>query len=317
MITNYIHKTKMPSKQYRQALVTTYTDDEPAYCPILFNYMNFQRECCPTTGRLHWQIYIQCNKKTVLSTLKTHFGNQAHVKNVVIDNGASEYCHKEETAIPDTYKEFGIKRGKGGPKEITFDDIQECESWIDVLKIPQIHARLQWAREVWNAKIPQITLPDTLLEWQSNAIEKLKIQDDRKVDVYVDTVGGHGKSVLAKWLIFHYGAFLCTGGKHGDIIHAFQGQEIVVFDLARAIDENYWPYQAMECFKNGVGFSGKYASTTKFFKPCKVIIFTNQEPDRSKLSADRWDVTYLSEIAQIPNDRGAADLDVVRTFSDD
>jgi len=297
----------MPSIQFRQALITTYDADAPDYEESLFNYMNYQQEICPTTGREHWQVYVQCIKRLTLSTMKGHFGTTAHVQKVVIDNGASEYCLKDETSVDGTRREFGSKRSAGRPSEITFEQIQECDTWVDVLRIPNIHSRLNWAREVWNAKVPDITLPEHLREWQTEAIAKLLEQDDRKVDVYVDYVGGKGKTVLSKYLIHTHNAFLCTGGKTADIMYAYQNQSIVVFDLARAIDENYWPYQAMEFFKNGIGFSSKYESTTKIFAPCKVIIFANQDPDKAKLSADRWNITYLSQVANIPDPRAAAE----------
>lgn len=49
----------------------------------------------------------------------------------------------------------------------------------------------------------------------------------------------------------------------------------------------------IESFKNGLFFSPKYDTCTKTFKSAKVVVFANWAPDKTKLSADRWDVRHI------------------------
>ena len=54
------------------------------------------------------------------------------------------------------------------------------------------------------------------------------------------------------------------------------------------------PYVVIEGIKDGLYFSGKYASKQLHFKtPNTVIIFANSAPDLQKLSADRWCVYQI------------------------
>lgn len=94
------------------------------------------------------------------------------------------------------------------------------------------------------------------------------------------------------WLHVMKGAFMCTIGKKNDIAHAYNYEEYVVFDIARA-EKEFINYSIIESFKNGFLFSGKYDSTTKIFKSAKVVIFANVAPDEDKWSNDRYDVIDL------------------------
>ncbi len=67
----------------------------------------------------------------------------------------------------------------------------------------------------------------------------------------------------------------------------------MVFDFARDQEERF-PYKLLEDFKNRRIFSTKYQSVMKRAISCKLIVFANFEPDKSKLSVDRWDVHHLN-----------------------
>lgn len=101
--------------------------------------------------------------------------------------------------------------------------------------------------------------------------------------------GNSGKSFLADWLEVWRDAFVVTGGKFADIAYAYDLEEYVVFDFARDQQERF-PYKLVEDFKNRRIFSTKYESRLKRAARCKLIVFSNFAPDKSKLSADRWDV---------------------------
>lgn len=118
-------------------------------------------------------------------------------------------------------------------------------------------------------------------------------QPERQVTWYWEPVGNAGKSFLADWLEIKRDAFVVTGGKFADIAYAFNYQEYIVFDFARDQQDRF-PYQLLEDFKNRRIFSTKYASMMKRAVSCKLIVFANFEPERAKLSQDRWDIHRLN-----------------------
>lgn len=97
---------------------------------------------------------------------------------------------------------------------------------------------------------------------------------------------------MARWLIATEEAFYISGGKTADIALAYAQQQLVIFDFARDQEERV-NYHCIEKFKDGLIWSPKYNSKTKIFRPPHVLVFSNFEPDRTKLSADRWDVHHL------------------------
>ncbi len=191
------------------------------------------------------------------------------------------------------------KSGKASDS-ITYSTVSGCDTWDDVLKIPNIACKLSWAKEVWRKKAAPITdLPTSLKPWQEEEIVTLLKQDNRKIRFIVDYKGGLGKTVLAKHLVQEHGAFYTRGGKHADIAYAYDRQNIVCFDMSRSNEEAHWPYPVMECFKDGMLFSGKYESLTKIFPSCKVIVLCNQHPDTTKLSTDRYDIWEANSPANL------------------
>jgi len=220
------------------------------------------------------------------------------VEKVVVENGADEYCMKDETAVPGTRREFGTKRlQKRAKQALTVEGIHACSTWLEVLALENVGYQLNWAREVWSSRKVELPVVALLRPWQQEEFDALQLQGDREIRFIVDFKGGEGKTKLAQYLCVKLNAFYCTGGKTADVMHAYQDQEYVVFDLARCTDTDFWPFQVMEFFKNGMGFSPKYTSCTKQFKPCKIIVFANQDVNYSKLSSDRYSVRFLNTIS--------------------
>jgi len=127
---------------------------------------------------------------------------------------------------------------------------------------------------------------------------RLNNQPGRKVTWYYDEQGSQGKTFLADWLEVWRGAFVVTGGKYTDIAYRFNLEEYVVFDYARDMSDKF-PYKLLEDFKNRRVESHKYVPLVKRAAHCRLIVFTNFAPDKSKLSQDRWDVHRLG--AAIPH----------------
>lgn len=194
------------------------------------------------------------------------------------------------------------------------DKIISHKTWTDVLFDKEIEKSVMrftnWAKEVFNNK--PLTTPDkyrenlvTLRKWQKECIQKLKVQDDRKILWVYDKPGAKGKSFLTDYLLYNNSACFFNGGRACDIAQAYNGEDIVIFDLPRTTvdsDGKDWsPYRIMEMFKDGRLFSSKYQSKMKIFGSKKVVVFANYLPDKSKLSSDRWDVWNLNRPVLAPS----------------
>ncbi len=131
-----------------------------------------------------------------------------------------------------------------------------------------------------------------LRPWQQTALNALREQTNRQIYWIVDPKGNTGKSWFAGWLQTHCDAIVYDSGKKADIAYAYNYEPIVVFDYTREKQE-FMKYGTIESFKNGRIFSPKYASRTKIFKSPAVLVLSNWEPDKSKLSDDRWVIVRL------------------------
>lgn len=137
----------------------------------------------------------------------------------------------------------------------------------------------------------------TLLDWQ----ERLRIElsgkpHNRKIIWYIDEEGGCGKSIMTKWLYANTDCTMFNNAKTADIAAAWNGEQIVIFDLARCLNGDMINFQAIESLKNGMIFSSKYNSHTKVFNQPHVVIFANWPPTNLEaLSKDRWDIRSLNK----------------------
>lgn len=271
-------------------------------------YVVFQKERCPTTGREHYQGYLfleghnGLSRNTLLRRLPCL--TSAHLesaKGSPRDN--REYCTKEESRIEGPW-EFGDLPAVGRPKEKhCLDDavalLEECAYDLDVVARTSTVLYGKFFRQL--EAIAARCQPKPQVDFSQPRPWQLEVQrlvesepDSRSVNWYVDPVGGQDKTFMSKWLIQQHNAFYCTGGKHQDILHAYNNQPVIIFDFTRDKADMVC-YNVIEMLKNGVFFSGKYNSCTKArVGEAHVIVFSNFEPDQSKLSADRWRIKYLS-----------------------
>jgi hypothetical protein len=253
-------------------------------------------------GTPHLQGYIQCYNQVTFDTIKKILGDKPHIE--VAKGSPSQnfdYCSKDGD-----YMEFGEtpKRAKGCIDQwnAVKDMINNLNTWDEIFDLyPGIALRNKKAiKETIKEKKAQAEMAClkseydqvSLYTWQEEVHEKLMEQDDRQILWVWDDQGNIGKTFFAKWLISSYGALYITDGKHTDHAYAWDGEDMVIFDLART-SKDFVPYKSIEHFKNGVMFSGKYESKTKVNKSCKVIVFANYPPDCSALSMDRWCIAEI------------------------
>lgn len=93
------------SKQSRRWCFTSF--EVPSFTDSI-TYYCYQQEIAPSTGKLHYQGYLEVQKKITLSGLKKLIHFSPHLE---ISRGSAqqavEYCSKVESAVPGSFIEYG------------------------------------------------------------------------------------------------------------------------------------------------------------------------------------------------------------------
>lgn len=142
---------------------------------------------------------------------------------------------------------------------------------------------------------------DMLSDYQREILTLIHTEpDDRKVYWYYDTIGKNGKTTLTRHLLMKYPEKILylSKGKYADIAYVINNADMdyvdtIIIDLPRN-NGNKVSYDAIEAMKNGLILSTKYEGRMKIFNPCHVIIFSNEQPDETALSEDRWIIKCIN-----------------------
>lgn len=143
------------------------------------------------------------------------------------------------------------------------------------------------------------------IEWNPFQRQILNIiatePDDRTINVIVDDEGNNGKSFLAMYLlVMGLGRKIPQMKDHRDLMRMVMDlpeSKCYLFDLPRAISKNdqHSIYSAIEEIKNGYAYDDRYNFREKVFESPHVFVFTNNKPQSSLVSKDRWKLWYLKE----------------------
>lgn len=247
-------------------------------------------------GTPHLQGFIHLDDDNIgLRQWREYFGelSRAHVENARGTDGQNRgYCTKDgdffELGDPmekTTKWHTMLEAAKTGLQDCLDADAELCiKHWTN---IKGIHNFFE------SQKVPE-PINVELRDWQRIVLGKLEAQGDRKILFVVDEEGGKGKTVLSSYIERNLSGFGCGGGKHADLAYIFapwaEKCEYVAIDLTRTLDADYYPYHFMEDLKNGKMMSTKYNSKRVLFPYKKVVVFTNQYPNMTKLSADRYEI---------------------------
>lgn len=226
---------------------------------------------------------------------------------------AIEYCSKDDTRIDDN---------KSGPYITGSDEeiAKKPKERTDLLEVQKLIKEGKNLLELYENVFPQMIkygksiekykqlveedkMKDkikeqfnsiTLKGWQNKVLNKLLEQDDRQILWVYDEKGNIGKTFLAKYIIAKYkDVYYTRGGKNQDVFFAYNGENIVIYDIPRE-SEQYLQYNQLEQFKDGLITSSKYESRTRFSIGIKIVCFSNFKPDTTKLSEDRWKIMEIS-----------------------
>lgn len=302
-----LHQT-MPTKQARRFCFTYYSEIEPQFNEEEMHFLIWGRETCPTTGRVHFQSYVEFKKLKSYTAVRRDFFPGLATSALFVARGTAEenitYCSKDGN-----FQMFGEPSRQGARNDLVIikNRIQNGESLDDLMgddDCCEVIARhMAYFKEIYNkyrAGVGLSVLKDrlagaTLKVWQQRLVDIAGTDpDSRHVYWFWESVGGTGKTFIGNYLSAFHGAIVFTSGKVADIAHAYKLEPIVIFDLSRTQEDKLDAvYMVIENFKNGRMFSPKYDSHVKVFAVPHVIVFANYPPDKTKLSADRWKIHHI------------------------
>lgn len=228
-----------------------------------------QLEKCPSTSCFHYQGYCRFPKKT---RPIEHFNNtifdKIHWEKSRNIDASKYYCIKEETA-------------EGDIRTNCPEILQDIKYRNQLLTVDKLRP---WQKDIYNICCNE--------------------PDNRTINWIYDPLGGGGKSQLCKLIEFKFKK--CIGplcGKAADMKFAIAEYidvnkikpEIVLIDIPRSTDTNFLSYTGIEEIKNGFFFCTKYKSKAVRMCSPHVFIFSNDKPDLSKLTGDRWKLFQISE----------------------
>lgn len=261
-------------------------------------------------GTPHLQGFVIFKSNKRFNAVKNLLSQRAHLE---VARGksqqAADYCKKEGD-----YNEYGDLPGNQGKR----NDFEKFKDWVEACdsipseydvasNFPSLYGRyranaMHMVRLL--AKQPAI-VSGQFRQWQHTLRQRLDAEpDDRSIEFIVDELGGKGKSWFCKYYISHNNdnTQYLSIGKRDDIAYNIDTRKsIFLFDIPRGGME-YLQYTILESIKDQMIFSPKYESCTKII-PHKthVVVFCNEEPDRTKMSHDRYKVTHLRSLPNTSN----------------
>jgi len=268
-------------------------------------YLVFGREV-GDNGTPHLQGFVSFSSRKRFATVRGIIGHRAHLE---VARGttvqAADYCKKDGDFV-----EFGNlpNQRERQPTVTDFcnwvveqnDNLHHHPTVREIaVKFPGLYLRYgQRLVDLSNQLVPLPVLVNAPLnDWQTLLHNQLQAEaDDRTITFYVDEDGGKGKSFFCRYYLTHYAekTQVFSIGKRDDIAHAIlETKSIFLFNMPRGGME-YLQYTILEQLKDRMIFSPKYNSCTKllWFIP-HVIVFCNEQPDLTKMSADRCIVITL------------------------
>jgi hypothetical protein len=311
------HPTEEEIKHLRK--VTTLPMSKIKY--ICFCHENQNKE----GHTYHLQIYAQAHEKLSVKAWHDQLGpriaNITSPENTAITH---QYCMGFEKQGDSFVKKLGSEECEEFgvvPNQGERTDIEEAAHSVAEMGLKQMNLQLlqqdvlarypghfrdldntfrtQRMRLAAQAQHDQFYPNRNKLPWEEVLFDIVKEESHpREIHWFVDEVGNTNKTLNAKQLVFHHGAYISTGGKANDIIYAYDSEPIVVINLVASVDKDTtsYLYKVLESFKDGIFSSGKYASCIKLFKIPHVIVFSNDFPDENKMKVARLVVHDIQEI---------------------
>lgn len=220
------------------------------------------------SGYIHYQGRMSLAKKKRKPELLVLFGGDA-------PNYLEPTCNKEYTTGDMFYQTKVDTRVAG------------TEPWRDDDVVTYIPKQIRQIKE--------------LRPFQKTIIERLGEWDTRAINVVYDTSGCIGKSTLVGWCRAHRLArCLPTVTDCKDMMRMvcdMPTHTSYIIDMPRCMNKERLGgfYSAVEMLKDGYAYDDRYSFKEKVFDCPNIWIFTNDLPDNSYASRDRWKLWCISE----------------------
>jgi len=261
-------------------------------------YVVFGREV-GESGTPHLQGFVKFASRQRFTQAKEFIGGNSHVEVARALQRAVEYCKKDGD-----FEEFGVMEFPGKR-----NDLRDLMNTIDAGELslarlrelhPDVVARYpRFVNEYISDKAPAREIEaHPLRPWQQDLYHKLVLPpDDRKVTFIVDYTGNSGKTWFAHYYCgLHDNAQVLLPGRKTDMAMVLRVDIRCLFiDAPRSRQGELFQYDFLEEVKNGYVFSNKYESRMKRLPKVHVVVMMNEQPDMTKLSADRYDIVEVTQ----------------------
>ena len=248
------------------------------------------------SGTPHLQGHVSFVAKTRFRQVKALLPDGAHLELVRLLQRHIDYCKKDgaftEFGTPPTREASGsgLRTDLAAFRAAVESGVTDSPTLRE--EHPIVMARFPvFARSVISDVSPTPTCPrHTLHAWQRLVLEFLaEPVHPRKILFVVDERGNQGKTYLTNYVSSRYEKVqIMQPGRLQDMSYIYREQtKILLIDVPRSRTEHL-QYSFLEAVKDGRLFSTKYESRMKTFMPPHVVVFMNEEPDMTALSADRY-----------------------------
>lgn len=222
-------------------------------------------------GTPHLQGYVRFKNQVKFSTVR-NMVNGGHFEMAKgSDDDNYTYCSKDNDFVTNM---------EPPRKKLTADDM--------IAEVKAKYTEVQWR------------------DWQTDLLSIIESEkeetDERSIHWVWETTGSVGKTYLCRYLACEPDTIICSG-KASDVFNQIltmiekvgMKPALIVADIPRYA-ANYVSYQALEKCKDACVFSGKYEGGKCVWTPCPIVVcFSNSPPDRSQMSADRWNVYQIKD----------------------
>lgn len=250
------------------------------------------------SGTPHLQGFIAFSKRVYLTDVKKRISSTAHFELARLVPESIEYCKKDG----DVFEDGVVPAGQGKRSDLDDFKLDVKGGLLNFKEIREKHSTVyakykSFVMEYVVDHSPNVAMPVYMLhDWQQDLLEKLEQPpDSRTIHFIVDHSGNNGKTWFAHWYAStHSDCQVMCPGKRADMAYILRTDiRVLILDAPRSKQGEFIQYDFLEDIKNGYVFSSKYESAIKRFAAPHCVVLMNEAPDLTKLSSDRFDITYL------------------------